>query len=96
MRQPRIRFVAYSFIDPQHKLRLTFTYPAAVGRNFNEILRWLDALQLSNNYGIRNASWGQDGTMWLSRQASKWRNRREIPKGHKEIKALSAHHATTE
>jgi len=32
-------------IDPDNKLRLTMTYPMNVGRNFNEILRVIDALQ---------------------------------------------------
>ena len=33
-------------IDPSNKVRLTLTYPKSVGRNFNEILRVIDALQL--------------------------------------------------
>lgn len=35
-------------IDPQKKLRLTLTYPAPTGRNFNEILRVVDALQMTD------------------------------------------------
>ena len=39
-------------IDPQAKVRLTMTYPMAVGRNFDEILRCLDALQTSDSRGV--------------------------------------------
>jgi len=35
-------------IDPQNKVRLTLTYPKSVGRNFSEILRVIDALQLTD------------------------------------------------
>lgn len=50
-------------IDPQKKIRLTFTYPAAVGRNFDELLRVIDALQLADKYSVATpANWkdGQD------------------------------------
>lgn len=36
-------------IDPGHKVRLTLTYPKSVGRNFAEILRVIDALQLTDS-----------------------------------------------
>ncbi|MGC9154679.1 MAG: peroxiredoxin [Ferrimicrobium sp.] len=39
-------------IDPAKKLRLEMTYPASVGRNFAEILRVLDALQLSDAFPV--------------------------------------------
>jgi len=39
-------------IDPAKKIRLTLAYPAAVGRNFDEILRVVDALQLGDKYKI--------------------------------------------
>jgi alkyl hydroperoxide reductase subunit AhpC len=39
-------------IDPQKKVRLTITYPAATGRNFQEILRVIDSLQLNDNYKV--------------------------------------------
>jgi len=35
-------------IDPKNKVRLTLTYPKSVGRNFGEILRVIDALQLTD------------------------------------------------
>ena len=39
-------------MDPEMKVRLTMTYPMAVGRNFDEILRVLDALQTGDKHGI--------------------------------------------
>lgn len=39
-------------IDPEAKIRLTMTYPMAVGRNFDEILRCIDALQTSDINGV--------------------------------------------
>lgn len=39
---------AVFIIDPQKKIRLTMTYPMSVGRNFDEILRVVDALQLGD------------------------------------------------
>jgi peroxiredoxin (alkyl hydroperoxide reductase subunit C) len=45
-------------IDPEKKIRLTMTYPMSVGRNFDEILRVIDALQLSDRKGIATpADW---------------------------------------
>lgn len=39
-------------IDPAKKVRLIITYPASTGRNFNEILRVIDSLQLTDNYSV--------------------------------------------
>ena len=39
-------------IDPAKKVRLTITYPASTGRNFDEILRVIDSLQLTDNYSV--------------------------------------------
>jgi alkyl hydroperoxide reductase subunit AhpC len=39
-------------IDPNKKVRLILTYPASTGRNFDEILRALDSIQLTDNYSV--------------------------------------------
>ncbi|MBL4717398.1 MAG: peroxiredoxin [Erythrobacter sp.] len=45
-------------IDPDKKVRLTMTYPMSVGRNFDEILRAIDALQFSDKHGVATpADW---------------------------------------
>jgi alkyl hydroperoxide reductase subunit AhpC len=49
-------------IDPDKKLRLTLTYPAAIGRNFNEIVRAIDALQVSAKHGVSTPVDWQPGT----------------------------------
>ncbi len=48
-------------IDPERKLRLTITYPAATGRNFAEILRVLDSLQLTDGYKVATPANWRDG-----------------------------------
>lgn len=50
-------------IGPDKKIKLTITYPASTGRNFNEILRVIDSLQLTANYSVATpANWnsGED------------------------------------
>lgn len=45
-------------IGPDKKIKLTLTYPASTGRNFNEILRVIDSLQLTANYSVATpADW---------------------------------------
>lgn len=47
-------------IGPDKKVKLTLTYPASTGRNFAEILRVIDSLQLTANYSVATpANWVQ-------------------------------------
>lgn len=47
-------------IDPHKKVRLTITYPASTGRNFNEIIRVIDSLQLTDQHMLATpADWKQ-------------------------------------
>lgn len=50
-------------IGPDKKIKLTLTYPASTGRNFQEVLRVIDSLQLTAKYGVATpADWqyGED------------------------------------
>jgi len=48
-------------IDPAKKVRLTITYPASTGRNFNEILRVIDSLQLTDSHSVATPVNWEDG-----------------------------------
>ncbi len=48
-------------IDHNKKLRLTITYPPSTGRNFDEILRSIDSLQLTDNYKVATPVDWKDG-----------------------------------
>ena len=48
-------------IGPDKKVKLTLTYPASTGRNFNELLRVIDSLQLTAKYSVATPADWQDG-----------------------------------
>jgi alkyl hydroperoxide reductase subunit AhpC len=49
-------------IDPNKKVRAMITYPASTGRHFDEILRVIDSLQLTDNHSVATpANWQQGG-----------------------------------
>ena len=74
-------------IGPDKKIRLTLTYPAAIGRNFDEILRVLDALQLNENYQVLTpANWEQGGKVIIDPSVSKEELEKKFPSGYEEVK----------
>ncbi|HZX28127.1 MAG TPA: peroxiredoxin [Telluria sp.] len=48
-------------IDPNKKIRLIITYPLSTGRNFDEVLRVIDALQLTDGYTVATPGNWKDG-----------------------------------
>jgi alkyl hydroperoxide reductase subunit AhpC len=75
-------------IDPNKKLRLTLTYPASTGRNFDEILRVINSLQLTDKYSVATpANWkdGQDCVIVPSIKDPK-ELQEKFPKGYIQVK----------
>ncbi|MBD1904437.1 peroxiredoxin [Funiculus sociatus GB2-A5] len=75
-------------IDPQKKLRLTFTYPPSTGRNFDEILRVIDSLQLTDHYSVATpANWTEgDDCVIVPSLKDPEVLKEKFPKGYTEIK----------
>lgn len=58
-------------IDPANKVRLTLTYPASTGRNFDEILRVIDSLQLTDGHKVATpVNWQQGDDVIVSPKLS--------------------------
>lgn len=75
-------------IDPNKKVRLIITYPASTGRNFVEILRTIDSLQLTDNHKVATpVNWkdGQDVIIVPSLKDEE-EIKRLFPKGYKTVK----------
>lgn len=74
-------------IDPAKKVRLTLTYPAATGRNFNEILRVVDSLQLTDNEKVATpVNWKQGDDCIILPTISNEEAAELFPKGFEEKK----------
>jgi alkyl hydroperoxide reductase subunit AhpC len=76
------------FIDPQHKIRASLTYPASTGRNFDELVRVIDSLQLTDSHKVATpANWkdGDDVVILPSIQDPAELAQR-FPKGFKAVK----------
>jgi thioredoxin-dependent peroxiredoxin len=67
-------------IDPQHRIRLTLTYPASTGRNFDELLRSLDSLQLTTTHSVATpADWKQGEDVIITAAVSDEEAARRFP-----------------
>ncbi len=69
-------------IDPEKKIRLILIYPMATGRNFAEILRAIDAMQLSDRHQVATpADWRQGGDVIIMNSVSDDEAKARFPKG---------------
>jgi alkyl hydroperoxide reductase subunit AhpC len=74
-------------IGPDKKIKLTLTYPASTGRNFQELLRVIDSLQLTANYSVATpADWKHGEDVVITPAVKNEDIPAKFPKGHKEIK----------
>ena len=74
-------------IGPDKKIKLTLTYPASTGRNFNEILRVIDSLQLTAYHSVATpANWEDGGDCVIMPAVKDEEIPAKFPKGHTVIK----------
>jgi alkyl hydroperoxide reductase subunit AhpC len=74
-------------IGPDKKIKLTLTYPASTGRNFNEILRVIDSLQLTAYHSVATpANWEDGGDCVIVPAVKDEDIPTKFPKGHTVIK----------
>ncbi len=75
-------------IDPSRKVRLILTYPASTGRNFNEILRVIDSMQLTDGHSVATPVNWKDGDDVIIVPSLKDEEviKKKFPKGYKALK----------
>jgi peroxiredoxin len=74
-------------ISPDKKVKLTLTYPPSTGRNFEEILRVIDSLQLTAYHKVATpANWKHGEEVVISPAVSNEDAKGLFPKGYKEVK----------
>ncbi|MDN3674236.1 peroxiredoxin [Flavobacterium branchiarum] len=74
-------------IGNDKKIKLTLTYPASTGRNFDELLRVIDSLQLTANYSVATpANWKDGEDVVISPSIPDSDIPAKFPKGHNPIK----------
>jgi alkyl hydroperoxide reductase subunit AhpC len=75
------------FIGPDKKIKATITYPASTGRNFYEILRVIDSLQLTAGYSVATpADWQVGQEVIISPAVKQEEVAEKFPKGHRLVK----------
>ncbi|GBQ25017.1 peroxiredoxin [Gluconacetobacter sacchari DSM 12717] len=84
---PKVTVRTVFIIDPAKKVRLTVTYPPSAGRNFDEILRVLDSLQLTDRHKVTTpANWRDGEDVIIAPSVSDEQARTLFPTGWKTLR----------
>ena len=74
-------------IGPDKTIKLTITYPASTGRNFHEVLRVIDSLQLTSNHSVSTpADWQHGEDVIIAPSIPTEEAKKRFPKGVREVK----------
>ena len=74
-------------IDPKKKIRLMITYPQTTGRNFDEILRVIDSMQLTDKFSVATpVNWKKGEDVIIVPSVSDEDAKKKFPKGWKALK----------
>jgi alkyl hydroperoxide reductase subunit AhpC len=74
-------------VGPDKKVKLTLTYPASTGRNFNELVRVIDSLQLTSKYSVATpANWKNGEDCIIVPAVTNEQAKEKFPKGFTQIK----------
>ena len=84
---PTVTVRAVYVIDSNKKVRLSLTYPPSAGRNFSEILRAIDSLQLTDNQKVSTpVNWVPGDAVIISPALTDEQAKEKFPQGWKELK----------
>ena len=84
---PTVTVRAVYVIDSNKKVRLSLTYPPSAGRNFSEILRAIDSLQLTDNQKVSTpVNWVPGEAVIISPALTDEQAKEKFPQGWKELK----------
>ena len=83
-------------VGPDKKIKLQLSYPMTTGRNFDEILRVIDSMQLTAKHKVATpANWKPGDDVIITRRGLQRRSRAEVPRLQNH-QAVSANHAAAE